>query len=224
VTLILKSGTALKSPKYPAKLGVESLPVAGYSDRWNAEPLASGASVSNLPNTVQGPWGAFIQTDPAQQPTVVTEGGFKHIANTATSQLVMPPFTTTGPKTMVVIGKVLTGDGAVLVGANGANWNIGVTSTKFFMNAGLTILGPNKDTAWHVFIAVFNGAASVFSVDGVEYAGDAGTNQPTNLRMFSSGGGIYATGGVRDVAIYPGAMSQVDRQKLTAQLKDKYSL
>jgi hypothetical protein len=223
MTLIMKSPTALKSPKYPVVPAVESLPVAGYANRWNAEPLTLGAPVASLPNAVAGPWGAFIQTDPALQPSVVTEGGFKHVANTATSQLVMPPFTTTGAKTVVLVAKILGGNTAFF-GANGANWNIGVSTTKFYMNAGTTILGPALDSAWHVFIAVFDGASSVFSVDGVEYAGNAGTNQPTNLRMFSIGGTAYATGGVRDVAIYPSALNPADRQTLTAALKKKYNL
>lgn len=223
MTLVIKSTTTLSSPKFSSFPGIAALPLGGYTDRWSAEMLSAGSAVSNVPNTVQGPWGAFIQTDPALQPTIVSEGGFVHVANTATSQLVMPPFTTTGPKTMVVVGK-MTGTDATLVGANGSNWNLGVSSTKFYINAGATILGPARDSAWHVFIAVFNGASSVFSVDGVEYAGDAGSNQPTNLRMFSTGGGIYATGGVRDVAIYPSALNQADRQALASSLKHKYGI
>lgn len=228
MTLVIKSPTALKSPRYRAAPIVESLPVGGYTDRWDAESLtvAEGAKITALPNAVAGPWGAYMQPDPALQPILRTEGGFKHVANTATRAMFTQNFTTTGPKTMVGVGKVVSGATAVLFGTVG-NWSIGlVNGNRFFMNAGASILGPALDDKWHVFIGVFDGANSVFSVDGIEYAGDAGSNQPVNLRLFSQGAATtpHVVGGVRMQAIYPGAMSQPDRQKLTAALMGRYKL
>lgn len=83
----------------------------------------------------------------------------------------------TGPYTVLLAAK-LTG-GTYMCSGSGAHDGgvFGTNGGKFAAYAGSFLLGPDTDTDWHLFSAIFDGADSSFRIDGTEVAsGNAGSS------------------------------------------------
>jgi len=116
---------------------------------------------------------------------------------------------------------------------------IGDTSLAFaidsngslYVSGGAILLGAGPFTdAFHVFVAVYNGATSRAYTDGVLLnTGDTGSAlQPLTgnfgLGFYSPLGSYYFQGDIPEVLVYSGNISDANIKGLTQGLKNKYGL
>jgi hypothetical protein len=126
--------------------------------------------------------------------------------------------------TQVIVAKITSTNTAAIMGSS-PNANIGRYTTTWFMSGGTLLAGTTADTTgWHIFIGVFNGASSVFRVDGTEAAGNAGANTMQQVRLFSGDNASFTKGSIREAALYNRALTGPERTALHAHLAAKYGL
>lgn len=221
------ANTVLSNPRKQAFLPVPSLPVPGYVAHFDAGnlPWPDGAKVPQLRNLAGGTLPPIGQGTPANQPVIGTANGFRHVDSAGASAIIFNQVAITAlpqPVTLLVVAKLTTTAAGALLGAS-PNCSVGVYSGKWFLNAGATVSGADVTTGqWKVLIATINGASSVLSVNGVETAGNAGTNTMQNIRLFSGDIVAYTNATIRKAVIWPSALTQAQRDQLVSHLVGYY--
>jgi hypothetical protein len=135
----------------------------------------------------------------------------------------------TQPTTVFLVAKK-TGTGNLYL-FDGAATNqmafISQDETHVRMYAGTLFDVAAVPANWNVYTGLFNGASSVLGVNGVETAGDAGTQATTGLTVGASGGGgsLWFTGDILAVLVYTGAaLAAPDRLAVARYLGRKYGV
>lgn len=141
------------------------------------------------------------------------------------------------PNTIFVVGSANNAsgdignfvDGNIAAGAGGSTGRHifgATTSNQWRAFGGLNIAGGSRNTSFHVFSVIFNGASSALYVDGSSVAsGDAGS---TDLKMLRVGIGYDASSGqdldgdIGEILIYSGALSSGDRTAIETWLNSKW--
>lgn len=138
------------------------------------------------------------------------------------------PLPVDGPCTFVIVGRFANvGANQYLVtgGSTGGSFNLYQGSNgnfAFFAGKTLSSTKPN-DSNNHVFLVVSDGENSVLSIDGQEWAGDAGVSNATGVRLAASASAYFA-GDVQAVVLLPYAAGVARRASLVAQLKSQYRI
>lgn len=191
--------------------------VADY-DADSLVALADAAAVSSLATSVGSD--TLVQAAGANQPTKQTVSGLTVVRFDGVNDRVQ---ITTGahvqPMTTVLVAK-LNGTAGTPVLVDGGNTNfthdIGST-TAFIMYAGTTLSSAvTLDTAWHIIVAIFNGASSKIRIGGgAGVAGGAGAAGRTGLTLGSAfSGTLPASMDVRRLITYDKVLSVADLNTL----------
>lgn len=101
------------------------------------------------------------------------------------------------------------------------------TTGKWRIYSGAQVASSaTRDTDWHAFAGVFNGASSLLSVDGDVTTGDAGSDSPGGVTLGSNGNrsGSFLSGDVARVLVYDNALSDADREAVESFLMNLYGL
>jgi hypothetical protein len=222
-SLQLRPTTPITTPRRLAIRGVKSLPVAGYTHRWNPSALSllDGAGVYQLPDLI----GTTHMTVANTAPTLGTEtDGRRYLVNAAADRLTTATdVMDLAVCTIAVVAKVDTVPTGVglFVGSVAPNVTVGVNAGKFYGGAGTSIPTLATNTTPHVFIFTANGASSAMSVDGTEWTGNAGTNHLTEVLLFGGDNTNVIRGRIYDVIVYPTALTAAQRALLAAHLRSE---
>jgi hypothetical protein len=220
-------------------IAIHDLPVAGYKRRFLAKSLqlADGATVNKWPDLVAG--GASLDPVPTYglAPYAGTVDGIQSVTFNGTTQGLKTSAVMNQPHTLVMVAKLrdagITGlrimaggrlgaDIAVESATLGTSGNAG--SKNYFLEGGTSFAGPTADTAWHVFIGVFNGASSVLAVDGTETTGNTGTARRDILTLAYHRAGQWTNMAVAEVALYDKALTAGERTSTVTALRAQYGL
>lgn len=203
------------------------LRVPGASYDWAVDKVSAGP-VATWYGMVQA--GQMVApTVASQRPNLTTDGvtGRKIMHFDGVNQRFDATLSLSGAKTLVVVGRLpLAANSSYLItGGTGPSFNLYIGSNgKFASTAGTTLASTvTADGNMHVFIFVSNGTSSVFSVDGVEVAGAAGTSTATGLRVAATST-VYAQADVQRIAVVPYAATSAQRAAILAQMKSQYGL
>lgn len=92
----------------------------------------------------------------------------------------------------------------------------GASSTKYRISSGTELAGPAITTGFHCHVVVFNGANSVYSFDGSETTGNAGTASLTDGLTLGANraAGLSMDGDMGEVVVYSRALSSPERTNL----------
>jgi hypothetical protein len=229
----IRSTKTLSAPRADSGRGVPMLAVDGYTSRWsprmlsqpNGSPITSlAALVGASPLAATGP---LTLKSPASN--MRSMGGAAGVRAAATVPVLQQPYT------VVTVAKINTAGAAVILGSqapglaagnNDSLMRIGSTATTYEMDTNVAgaqaVLVHTKpvDTSHHVFICVFDGVNSVFSIDGVEVVGNAGLGglyASLNLFTYPTNGGVWP-GESAELAIYPRRLDSAERFRLATQL------
>lgn len=128
-----------------------------------------------------------------------------------------------GPKTFIIVAgfKELKANQMLTYGYDTSTfWNFYQGSNgKFAFSGGKTLSsGKENDTGRHVFMITYNGASSVFNIDGVDYPGDAGMTPSRGFRL-GANATEYFSFDVETIAILPFAASEGRRKTLVDQMR-----
>lgn len=222
-SLQLRPTTPIATPRKLSLRGVKSLPVPGYTHRWNpsALTLLDGAGVYQLPDLIGTSHMAVANTPPA----LGTEAdGRRYLVNAGADRLTTAiDVMDLAVCTIAVVAKVdtvPTGTG-LFVGSISPNVTIGVNAGKFYGGAGTSIPTQTTNTSPHVFVFTANGASSAVGVDGTEWAGNAGTNHLTEVLLFGGDNTNVIRGRIYDVIVYPTALTAAQRALINAHLRSE---
>lgn len=241
MTVSTRNDSALTTPTFGVPRAVPRWPVSGYSHRWALKSLNQpvGSYVNTIPNLINAAYPFDVGTDSVSaRPVLALPTSKIQSVNSASGRrLRIVPFAAAIPQpfTLVTVAKLTTAGAGVLAAGEDAAYTpsliarIGSTATVFEIDAGATLLHTaTADANWHVFIAVFNGASSVFSVDGNEVTGAAGSNSlGPNLHIQQlpvAGGSSTYPGQTADIGIYPSALTSAQRATLNGWLRSEYGI
>ena len=106
----------------------------------------------------------------------------------------------------------------------GDQTGIGATAAAWVLDAGQSLNNVTSiDFGYHVLEGVFDGNQSVLGVDGIRVTGAAGMRELTALTLGADVDGQRRTQGeIAELRIYAGALSQADRDRITAELATKW--
>lgn len=207
------------------KIGVDYVkPIYGASHHWAVDQLSVGPIRAWRDRIGTSD---FLAPSPDSQRPEVYESARKVVRFNGVNQRMDVAHPNPGPCTMFVVGRF--GSSAtstyMLTGGTGPAWNFYIGGNgNFAFHAGATLSTSKPgDTSNHVFIVVSNGTNSVLRIDGTEWAGNAGTNVPTFLRLGATSS-AYASVDFQTIGFLPYAADSVERTALHSQLKSWYSL
>lgn len=115
-------------------------------------------------------------------------------------------------------------------------WDTRITGRTLFGNdtsgyelyAGSAVLtGGTRDTSWHIFTVIYNGASSIARRDGTSIiTGNPGTNAMAPEFVVGSDGlgGDFMSGDVAECGVYNSALSTANHNALGQGLATKYGL
>lgn len=212
-------------------LFVHPLPVAGWSRRHVAyavpqDPGATIASWADLaggaPLTPNGQGGTA-----STAPLLVSEGSTPHMEFTGTAAMGVP-MPIAQPHTIIVCARLTaqpTGLG-VLTGSKAATPNRASqfldasTNLNWRSNAGSSIGSTvtASTTTFQTLTTVFDGANSIFRVDGVEVAGNAGSEARSHLTVatWDTQGLNRLACRISEIVVYPFALNAFQRGQVEA--------
>lgn len=190
------TGDVSSLPRIP-----RTLSVAGAARRFSAFGLTDpvGSQVTAWPDLL----GGGTSLVPLTSAPVIGQdaGGLRYVRFNGTSDALSQALARNQPHSVAILGRfrslTLPGSGiSTLVGGSNSTGakrgNIYLDNTGWRLNGGsapaASAVAP--DTAWHAFIAVFNGASSVLRIDNTEAAGNGGTE---NADVFALGGVVGST-------------------------------
>lgn len=189
------------------------------SDRLNGGPLETWYDLArNTP---------FVAPTSGSQKPTVYESNRKVVRFNGVNQRLDADISLTGPATMVLVARASTDASSqyLLTGGTGGAFHVYRGSNGSWATSAGTTLGSSVagDTNTHIFVIVRNGVNSVLSVDGVEVAGDMGSQTASTLRIGASGNAYYGTD-IHRLALLPFAANQNQRAALVAQMRAAYNI
>lgn len=200
------------------------LPVPGPLRRWDAETIrsANGTILTGWQDTANGTTlGVSVGN-----PTIETVDGVRAVR--FTNDILQQSLTLGQPHTVVLAFKHVslnTTGTATLFGAQeviGTDGGVLQTTAlgDLYVNAGTAykVGSATATTGWKRVIVVFNGASSVISINGTEWAGNFGAQ---SRLLFSLGGqrsAQFTDTAVSHASIYPKALSSAERADLDGWL------
>lgn len=95
-----------------------------------------------------------------------------------------------------------------------------LSGTVWEMNGGASLTGGTQNTALHYFTCQFNGASSLFRVDGTQVTTGSGSVDINGYNFYvgEDGASHYWTGPVGEVIVYPSALSTANMQSVESYL------
>lgn len=165
----------------------------------------------------------------SQHPVATGAGTGKYIRFDGVNDRMDVNIDLTQPITLAVVARIPTpGAGKyILTGGQGPAFNLGMDSaaSRWIFYAGATLPAPlvTPDNGWHIFVITVNGPNSVFSLDGVEAAGNSGALAGTSIRVGASSGAYFGTD-IKRLAVLPYAAGAVERAALYHKLALHYGL
>lgn len=204
----------------------DALPAKGVRNRWDADTIlaANGAVLTGWADSAAGLNMGVAVGDPR----VETVDG--HRAVRFTNDIMQTALSLPQPHTVVLAFKHVslnTTGTATVFGAQqaiGTDGGIFQTNTvgDFYANAGTAFkIGGQATAGWKRLIVVFNGASSVVNLNGVEYAGNFGTQ---HREFFSLGGqrsAQFTDIAVTHASVFSKALTTQERTDLAAWLTGK---
>lgn len=199
-------------------------PIADASHYWSAKQL----TVGNISNWVDRNSGAVLSSPNAGQAPLVYSSLRKVVRFNGTTQRLAVPLDLSGPRTFAIVGGFAKAapEQMMTYGYDaGTAFNIYQGSNgNFAFNAGKTLATTKAgDAQRHVFLAVSNGANSVFNIDGTEWAGDAGSTPAKGFRIGANATAYFGLD-IEAIVILPFAATATRRASLVADLKAQYKL
>jgi len=137
----------------------------------------------------------------------------------------------TQPNTLVMVARYKTvANGKYLFATVTGNPNqqsvaIGGTGLRqMYAGSGAAVFGTTENTAWHVYIATFNGTTSELMVNGtVDASGDAKTNPADGLRLAASPAlDNFGSLQISEVLAYNRVLTSAEKTSLTTTLRSQY--
>lgn len=138
------------------------------------------------------------------------------------------------PYTLFIVVKFTNFGATNMYALDGGNQNGGIVyngvgTTAFGLYAGGSVLSISAtNTNWNYVGAVYNGASTIFSLNGTESSpGNPGTSSITNLTIGEPGGvssGAELDGDIAEIIYYSGIVSSGDRILINGYLAAKYGL
>lgn len=192
--------------------------------QWDAQTLTAndGDTITNLPDSV----GAFDLTDGSGltyqangingNPSLLSNGSTDELGRNSFGQQFTQPYSISGiikMETQNSTNQALIGFFDSGGGTSGTVWGDRTSGDRIIFS-GSTLSGGAADTTVIAFVAVFNGASSVFNVDGVESTGDAGTREIANNMMrigTDAGASSYANALHGEYVLYNAALDSTQR-------------
>lgn len=199
-------------------------PVLGARYDWAADGLPVGA-LPHWDDLRQGK--QFVAPTPSQRP-VVDDADGDYLTFDGISQRIDAAFEPIDtPYTVVFVGKMPTVAASkyFFSGAGGSQHNLGINASTLwaFQNGANIVHTLPPDTDWHVHLIVINGASSVYSIDGDEVTGSAGSNPIDAIRRGASSTTYFETWQKRH-AIIPFAADVDQRASIITTLMDRYGI
>lgn len=198
----------------------------GATHAWAADNLPAGKT-SRLLNVVGG--SHFATNWPTNQtlwPTAVDVAGRSRLSfdGGALDVTVSLP----SAKTVILIGALPTlpteREQFLLHGGAGPAFALSAAAGKFKVFGGANLVHTkDADTNRHVFILSHSGANSVLSIDGVEVAGNAGSNAPTALRIGGTTSSFNQSV-IEQIQVLPYAAGPAERAAILAKLRSAYGI
>jgi hypothetical protein len=177
----LYAAPALTAPPAPPTIDTTNL-----AARWAARALglSVGAAVTSWPILEGSSGGGFTI---AGAPTYRKSGAIEYVEADGVDDALSFTLADTQPFTKIILARTFSlASGLTLMGSTSGSTalsTIGITSGNFTAYAGTNLAGSAADYGWHVFSVVYNGASSVFRIDGVEVAaGNPGSNTTAGIR------------------------------------------
>lgn len=204
---------------------------AGLIRRYAGVSLDStqvGTTLASLPD-LTGLGSPLSQVDPALQPTIRQSGKIRYLEFTADAM--NAGATATATQTFAVVGKYrgqpASGNWPIAALGNGGGGAYSRNSAGVMASYGNAALtgGGNPGTAWHVFLATFDGAASVVRVDSTEVIGNAGTTPGGNLNLGINTSQVpESLVDIAEVLVWNRNLTLTERQKVVSDLKSVYGI
>lgn len=136
-------------------------------------------------------------------------------------------FTLNQPCTIFCVFKILTEgdnktifDGSTINKAKFSELTASTDTFRLFSGAGLTLVHPAVDS-FVIATAKINGASSRISIGSASASGDAGSNNPGGVTLFSNGNGFGAEGSNSDIFCwfaFAGAMADATMNEIGTAL------
>lgn len=157
----------------------------GYVDAslvatWQEELRFQGTDYSFSASGVQQP---LLETNGINGQPVILADGSNDIMESSVYE-VENPFTL--PKTIVMIGRVVSGSNGTMYDGLNESAALFWTGGQWAIDSGTTLMGGAVDTDAHLFVHTIDENAAILEVDNdVIIAGDAGATQPTGHTLFA---------------------------------------
>ncbi len=132
------------------------------------------------------------------------------------------------PNTIFVVYKI-TGSASdfeiIFDGFDTENF-FGILSAQFFIKGGTILDDGTSNTNDNIHTALFNGASGEYWINGISVgSGNTGANSLTGITLGAHNGlGINADCEIMEVIVYNDEISDVDRDKLTGYLSNKWDI
>ena len=204
-------------------------PASGAIADWAADQLPLGL-VSVWPSMV----GDYAFTDPgnniSQRPNVIGEGVDRYVSFDGVDDRVDVDMAVNTPFTVALVARLPqmaasqyimspgshTNGVSVSVDSAGGSWLASNGSFRSFQTA--------ADTAWHVFVAAFDGADSYLMIDDTEVGPvSPGSNGIGRIRLGASAT-AYSPSDVKRLTVLPNAAGPTERRTIRAVYGDLYGI
>lgn len=212
------------APPAPPTIDTTNL-VARFSAR--ALGLSAGSPVTAWPVMEGSAGGGFTI---AGAPTFRKSGAIEYVETDGVDDALSFVTARTQPFTSVIVARTFSlTSGLTLFGSTSASpalSTIGITSGNFTAFAGSTLTGTPADYGWHVFSVAYNGASTVFRIDGVQVAtGNPGSNTSAGIRHGANSTlASFFRLGICESIHYTGAKDNTALAALEATLMDAYGI
>lgn len=188
--------------------------LVSWHDATDASTIThSGGSVSAWADK-SGNGNTFAQGTPSAQPStgLRSQNSLNVLDFNGSQRMAMSSFGLESQvNTLYVAGKfdATSGSQYMVDGINSSNRNgLLITSGNFTALAGLFGTYGAADTNFHIFKIEFNGASSVFAIDGSDNTVNAGVQGTNGLTIMAAYNGIFAANGaIGEILFFNGALS-----------------
>jgi len=220
----LYAAPAEVAPPAPPTIDTTNL-VARFAAR--ALNLSAGSAVTSWPVLEGSAGGSFTI---AGAPTYRTAGSVQYVETDGVDDALSFVSARTQPFTTVIVARTFSlTSGLTMFGSTSGSTalsTIGVTSGNFVAYAGSNLTGTAADYGWHVFSVAFNGASSVFRIDGVQVAaGNPGTNTSAGVRHGANSTlASFFRVGVCESIHYTGAKDNTQLAAIESALMSAYGI
>ena len=214
---------------YPGSYGDTTLPRFDLSYTRPFPGALVDLAADHLPLGKLAVWRDLISNWPLPtgnsrtSPTVVDDGGKRVVRFNGTTDQMLASISTPQPLTLVLVGRTRDNKAGNVFKSGGIVIESDATNSAYRVSNSSGISGGVPSSAQHVFVASVNGASSVFSVDGIEYAGTMATSANTYIGFgTNSAGTVYTPSDISRFIILPYAANAEQRRAISAEMTAHY--